>query len=256
MGIRGRVYCRCHAEGNTPEPPVPVRVTTVGEVVPASDTPGTQPRFVAWARDACPHPGWLAAECDLSWLDIQRLLQLVNDYDRTRFAGLMTHVPAWPGQWFTGPDNARDLLTELAQLHTAVGGVAVDQLFVNGERAGIWTRRGEPLWLWRRAPEVVGLSGRGSLAVWADDDVSAAPTFEAARVRQRPAQEGRGVDLTHVDTGATHRVSPALLLAGDRPDAMEVRWTQLTPDEYCAAIPALRHLWQTSVDLDNPALLG
>lgn len=256
MGIRGRVYCRCYVDGKTPEPPVPVRATDSGDVVPTSDAAGTRPRFIEWARAACPHPDWLAAECDLSWLDIQRLLQLVNDYDRTRFPTLMMQVPAWPEQRFTAPDTARDLLRELDWLDTAVGGVAVDQLFADSERAGIWTRRGDALWLWRRAPELVGLSGRGSLAVWATDDLTAAPAFEAARVRQRPASEGPGVDLTHVDTGAKHRLAPALLLAGDRPDTLEVRWTQLTPGEYCAAIPALRQLWQTAADLGQPALLG
>jgi hypothetical protein len=110
--------------------------------------------------------------------------------------------------------------------------------------------------LWRRAPELVGLSGRGSLAVWTGDDITAAPAFEAARVRQRPASEGPGVDLTHAETGVKHRVAPALLLSGTRPDALEVRWTQLTPDEYCAAIPGLRLLWQASVKLGHPALLG
>jgi hypothetical protein len=261
MGIDASVRCRCYEDGKAAPPPVPVRVDEHDEI--RAVDPADSGALLDWRRSACEHPRMEAVELSLGWAWVRSFRDaLVEAGGADQYPILLANLPEWNGAFYVSPAESAAALDELRRFTESVEAVDEDRLLTgDGAEVGWRAVRGHPEWWQTTAPNLLGLTGRGSLALWPSADLGARPLFEAARVDQRVLDrdvDGKAdsVELTDVDTGTTHRIRYGIAVDGDHPDRLEVRTRHIGAHEAYPQVRMFEDLFTASVRIGHHAELG
>ncbi|WUH98725.1 hypothetical protein OHR68_35275 [Spirillospora sp. NBC_00431] len=261
MGIDASVRCTCYEDGKAEPPPVPVRVDEHDEI--RAVEPADSGALLDWRRSACEHPWMRAVELSLGWAWVRSFRDALEDAGGAgRYPTLLANLPEWNGAFYLSPAESAAALDELRRFTESVGTVDEDRL-VTGDGAEVgWTAvRGRPEWWQTAAPNLLGLTGRGSLALWPGADLGVRPLFEAARVEQRVLDgdvDGTAgtVELTDVDTGMTCQIRYGITVDGDHPDRVEVSTRRIGAHDAYPQVGMFEDLFTASVRIGHHAELG
>lgn len=261
MGIDASVRCTCHEDGKAAPPPVPVRVDEHDEIRAAD--PADSSAVLDWRRSACEHPWMQAVELSLGWAWVRSFRYALEDAGGAgRYPILLANLPEWNGAFYVSPAESAAAVDELRRFTESVEADDEDRLVTgDGTQVGWKAVRGRPEWWQTAAPNLLGLTGRGSLALWPGADLGVRPVFEAARVRQRVLDrdvDGKAdtVELTDADTGTTHRIRHGITVGGDHPDRLEVRTRRIGAQEAYPQVRMFEDLFTGAVRIGHHAELG
>jgi hypothetical protein len=261
MGIDASVRCKCFEDGKAAPPPAPVRVDEYDEI--RAVDPANSGVLRDWRRSACEHPWMEAVKLSLGWAWVRSFRDALEDAGGARqYRILLGNLPEWNGAFYVSPAESAAALDELRRFVQSVE-VVDEELLVTGDGVEVgWKAvRGRPEWWQIVEPNLLGLTGRGSLALWPGADLGVRPVFEAARVEQRVLDrdaDGKAgtVELTDVDTGTTHQIRYGIAVDGDHPDRLEVHTRRISAHEAYPQVRMFEDLFTASVRLGHHAELG
>ncbi|MFC9976599.1 hypothetical protein ACFVH6_37445 [Spirillospora sp. NPDC127200] len=261
MGIQVSVRCTCYEDGKAAPPPVPVRVDEHDEICAVD--PAAHGALLDWRRSGCEHPWMGVVERSLGWGWVRSFRDALEDSGGAdQYPVLLANLPEWNGAFYVSPTESAAALDELRRFVESVEVVDEDRLVTgDGAEVGWKAVRGHPEWWQTAAPDLLGLTGRGSLALWSGADLGARPVFEAARVEQRVLgrdADGKAdtVELTDVDTGTTCQLKGGIAVDGEHPDRLEVHTHRIDAHQAHPPLGVFEELFTASVGTGHHAVLG